>query len=512
MTEPRNTLPAATADGAALALDQATRDRLEAAFLAARAEGGATMATLRIATASIGKAHELAGEANPCPDRIVKTAMQGLARQARALDAEAVAAIRGALNGQADRLPAALTVAICSVMAESGLRRSEAAALRWCDLEPAGNGSARLTVHRSKTDQLGDGAVVALTSQAVADLDRLASLTGTGWGTDAPVFGLSDRQIARRIAAAARRAGLGDGFSGHSGRVGTAQRMTRNGAPAAAVMRQGRWSTVRMVARYTRHEAAGEALKYLQRRCTVKTIRQKIRQLVPFALALTVLATLPAAAQTVDEALTAFKRGDYATALRGFRTLAEQGDAIAQLGLGGMYSVGKGVPQDDVEAVRWYRRAAEQGDATAQYALGYMYDKGKGVPRDFAEAARWWRLSAEQGFAFAQFELGAMYQKGKGMPVTRDPAKKYAEVVRWWRLSAEQGHTSAQFELARLYEFGYGVPQDGAEAVRWYRRAAKQGHARAQFRLALMYDRGNGVPKDAAEAAHWYGRAAEQGR
>ncbi|MCY4593146.1 MAG: tyrosine-type recombinase/integrase [Alphaproteobacteria bacterium] len=314
MTEPRNTLPAATADGAPLALDQATRDRLEAAigdslapatrrayraawsawvawadqvgtdamparpdalaaFLASRAEGGASMATLRMATAAIGKAHELAGEANPCADRIVKTAMQGLARQAadagatarqaRALDAEAVATIRGAYNGEADTLPGALTVAICSVMAEAGLRRSEAAALRWCDLEPAGDGSARLTVHRSKTDQLGDGAVVALTSQAVADLDRLASLAGTGWGTDAPVFGLSDRQIARRIAAAAKRAGLGDGFSGHSGRVGMAKRMTRNGAPAAAVMRQGRWSTVRMVARYTRNENAGEALKYL---------------------------------------------------------------------------------------------------------------------------------------------------------------------------------------------------------------------------------------------------------
>ena len=57
--------------------------------------------------------------------------------------------------------------------------------------------------------------------------------------------------------------GLGDGFTGHSGRAGMAQRMTRNGAPAAAVMRQGRWSTVRMVARYTRNESAAEALNYL---------------------------------------------------------------------------------------------------------------------------------------------------------------------------------------------------------------------------------------------------------
>jgi len=76
------------------------------------------------------------------------------------------------------------------------------------------------------------------------------------------VFGLSDRQISRWIAAAAKAAGLGEGFSGHSGRVGMAQRMTRNGAPAAAVMRQGRWTT-RMVARYTRNVTAAEALRYL---------------------------------------------------------------------------------------------------------------------------------------------------------------------------------------------------------------------------------------------------------
>ncbi|MCY3752784.1 MAG: hypothetical protein OXG99_01685 [Alphaproteobacteria bacterium] len=68
------------------------------------------------------------------------------------------------------------------------------------------------------------------------------------------------RTIARRIAALAEAAELGPGYSG---RVGMAIRMTREGAPNAVVMRQGRWETPEMVARYTRSEAAGEALKYL---------------------------------------------------------------------------------------------------------------------------------------------------------------------------------------------------------------------------------------------------------
>ena len=47
------------------------------------------------------------------------------------------------------------------------------------------------------------------------------------------------------------------------GRVGMARRMTRNGAPTAAVQRQGRWKSAAMVTRYTRAESAGEALRYL---------------------------------------------------------------------------------------------------------------------------------------------------------------------------------------------------------------------------------------------------------
>ena len=80
--------------------------------------------------------------------------------------------------------------------------------------------------------------------------------------TAALVFGLSPSQIHRRIKAAAKQAGLGNGFGGHSGRVGMARRMVGNKAPLPTVMQQGRWETPRMVARYTRSESAGAALAY----------------------------------------------------------------------------------------------------------------------------------------------------------------------------------------------------------------------------------------------------------
>src|SRR5271166_1968954 len=59
-----------------------------------------------------------------------------------------------------------------------------------------------------------------------------------------------------------------------------------------------------------------------------------------FALCMPALADLAAGKQ-------ALQNGDYATALKEFLPLAEQGDAEAQCNLGFMYATGHGVPQDD---------------------------------------------------------------------------------------------------------------------------------------------------------------------
>ena len=57
----------------------------------------------------------------------------------------------------------------------------------------------------------------------------------------------------------------------------------------------------------------------------------------------------------------AYKRGDYDTALKEFRPLAEQGDAFVQFNLGVMYIKGQGVPQDYVLAHMWMNLAAAKG-------------------------------------------------------------------------------------------------------------------------------------------------------
>ncbi len=62
----------------------------------------------------------------------------------------------------------------------------------------------------------------------------------------------------------------------------------------------------------------------------------------------------------------AWGRGDYDKAVQKFRLLAEQGHAQAQVNLGIIYSQGRGVPKDSVQAYRWYTLAADQGDGLAE--------------------------------------------------------------------------------------------------------------------------------------------------
>jgi TPR repeat protein len=100
--------------------------------------------------------------------------------------------------------------------------------------------------------------------------------------------------------------------------------------------------------------------------------------------------------------VSAYKSGDYATALREWTPLAKQGVADAQYILGVMYDKGDGVPQDYKTAVKWYTLAAKQGHADAQFQIGWMYNKGQGVPQDYKTAVKWFRLSAEQGRCPAQ--------------------------------------------------------------------------------------------------------------
>ena len=210
-----------------------------ARYLAARAGSGASIATIRLATSAIAKAHELAGHESPGRDPGVREALKGWGRQlakpqrqAGALTADVLAVIRLTAvqprqrgrgfetAGQAEER-GRFDVALVAALSDAGLRRSEAAALTWGDVQRWDDGSGRITVIRSKTDVEAAGAVVAITPAAMKALDAIRP---AGVASSKKVFGLSESQIARRVKVIAKAAGLVDWefFSGHSGRVGMA--------------------------------------------------------------------------------------------------------------------------------------------------------------------------------------------------------------------------------------------------------------------------------------------------
>ena len=252
-----------------------------ARHLAARAGSGASVATLRLSTSAIAKAHEWAKVESPCRDPGVRASLKGWGRrlskpqrQSGALTADVLAVIRLTAvqprrRGRGIETPeqaeerARFDLALVAVLSDAGLRRSEAAALTWGDVQRWDDGSGRITVVRSKTDAEAVGAVVAITPAA---MNALSAIRPAGVGGGEKVFGLSESQIARRVKVIAKAAGLSDWefFSGHSGRVGMARRMAQNGAPTHEIERQGRWKQGGgMVGRYTRGESAGSALRYL---------------------------------------------------------------------------------------------------------------------------------------------------------------------------------------------------------------------------------------------------------
>ena len=112
------------------------------------------------------------------------------------------------------------------------------------------DGTALINVRRSKTDPEAEGVTLYVGQQAGEALKAIGPadelLDASTW-----VFGLSPQQTGRRVRAAAVSAGLGDGFTSHSGRVGRAQDLAKTCAELPDLMTTGRWKCSAMPARYT---------------------------------------------------------------------------------------------------------------------------------------------------------------------------------------------------------------------------------------------------------------------
>lgn len=137
-----------------------------------------------------------------------------------------------------------------------------------------------------------------------------------------------------------------------------------------------------------------------------------------------------ATAASLDDGVSAFRNGQFATAFHVLRPLAQEGDTEAQFFVAVMYDLGRGVTADHDRALRLYETAADKGYAPALFNIGTMYESGRGTEPDFAEAMHWYRRAAELGVGKAQNNIGAMFAYGRGVP------QDYVKAYMWYSLAA----------------------------------------------------------------------------
>ena len=165
--------------------------------------------------------------------------------------------------------------------------------------------------------------------------------------------------------------------------------------------------------------------------------------MVSLALLLAMFAITPASAG-LKEGQAAYERGDYRTAIKELRPLAQQGQTDSLFILGVMALEGKGVPKDLKRAAKAFARASVQGHAKAQFLFAALHYQGWGVPKSLEKAAFWARKSADQGEAEGQHLLGILYVKGEGVP------RDYLQGEAWLTKAAASGLDKATEALARL--------------------------------------------------------------
>jgi localization factor PodJL len=151
------------------------------------------------------------------------------------------------------------------------------------------------------------------------------------------------------------------------------------------------------------------------------------------------------------------------------------------------------------------RQAAADGDARAQFEIAAIYTEGRAVEQDYVEAAKWYERSAAQGLVPAQYRLGNLYETGTGVEKNLETAKL------WYQRAAEAGNRMAMHNLAALYASGQLGEQEFESAAEWFQQAAARGMTDSQFNLGMLYARGLGLKQDFEQSYKWFALAANSG-
>ncbi|MCY4095562.1 MAG: tyrosine-type recombinase/integrase [Gammaproteobacteria bacterium] len=233
---------------------------------------GKSVARCALLLASLNHFAKRNGQPSPI-GKLAQSTLAGIRRQAKPTrqargigwrDADLMVAVADQQLSVAAKRDAAM-IALAS---DALLRVSEVVALDVDDLTTADDGSGRLTIRRSKTDQHAQGKVLFVgkpTMRRIRDwqahagvwdgrLFRRLSKAGNVIGDS--LSPQSARAIIRTRAAAVK---IDGDVNGHSLRVGSAQSLAEHGCELPALMEVGRWKSAAMPAHYARGQLAARS-------------------------------------------------------------------------------------------------------------------------------------------------------------------------------------------------------------------------------------------------------------
>ncbi len=245
-----------------------------AVFVSDQATAGLNPATIARRVAAIGHHHRAGGHpaptAMPTAGRLaevlagIRAEHGGAKRQKRPADAAALRNMLAAIEG--DDLRAIRDRAILAVGMAAALRRSEIVALEVAHVGIVPEG-LRLTIARSKTDRIGQGAVIAIPEGSrIRPKALLLAWMAAAGHQEGPLFrrlsrsdaltpaAMSDRAIARLVQQHAAAAGYDPTqFAGHSLRAGFITEGAAQGATIFKLQEVSRHKSVQVLSDYVRN-------------------------------------------------------------------------------------------------------------------------------------------------------------------------------------------------------------------------------------------------------------------
>jgi site-specific recombinase XerD len=240
-----------------------------AAYLASLARAGLAPSSIGRRVSAVQYLHRLGGFASPTQAEAVRITMAGIRRTAdftsRRKSAATHELVRAMLDTCGDDTTGLRDRALLALGFAGAFRRSELVALRLDDLEEVPDGY-RVTIRRSKTDQVGEGQQIVIPRGArIRPVEAVQTWLARAGVTDGLLFrrlhrygavrqaGITPHMVARVIKGRCQLAGLDPAiFSGHSLRAGFLTSAAEAGASVFKMMEVSRHKSVDVLSGYVR--------------------------------------------------------------------------------------------------------------------------------------------------------------------------------------------------------------------------------------------------------------------